>query len=179
VNITLIKHIVLLIFIFLMQCRSIDKSAYKNNNIFKGDSIREIESKEKIDNWKTYEIFFTLNGNEDCIKLNLSSDIYDAVINKNTTIKTYFIVEKAIDISKFSLDKKSMFSEIGRNYDYNWNTKQEFDVCSSKSDPIKTLNKNNNFRIRFTVFKDINFKYAINIFSNQSVIITDKNPVIK
>jgi hypothetical protein len=176
VNIRFIKFF-LLIIVLLLHCKSIDKSAYNNNKIFTGNTTSEVESKDKIDNWKTFEIFFNLNNNEDCIKVNLSSEIYDEILNKNIPIKTYFIVEKAIDISKFSLDKKSMFSEMGRNYDYNWNTRLEINICSSETDPIKTLNKNNNFRIRFTVFRDINFKYTVKIFSNQLISITEKNPV--
>ncbi|MBN2403518.1 MAG: hypothetical protein JXN64_14160 [Spirochaetes bacterium] len=177
-NIKLFKYFIIIL-LFLIQCKSVDKSDYKNTNILKGNAVREIESGHKIDNWKTYELFFTLNDSEECIKVNLSSAKFDEVLNEDTAIKTFFIVEKAIDISKFGMDKKSLFSEIGRNYDYNWSAMQEITICSSAADPIKTLDKNNNFRIRFTVFKDFNFKYTLNIFSDHPVKITDKNPVIK
>jgi hypothetical protein len=164
---------------FFIQCKSIEKSTFENNNIFNGNSSTENESKDKIDNEKTFELFFILDDNEECMAINISLESYDETLNKYTKIKTFFIVEKLIDISKFNPDKKSIFSEISRNYDYNWNTKQKIEICSSTTDPIKILNKNNNFRIRFTVFKNINFKYEIIISSKHPVKITEKNPVIK
>jgi hypothetical protein len=178
-NIKSFKCLVILIPLFFIQCKSIEKSSFENNSIFKGNSSKENESKDKIDNGKTFELFFELNDDENCITINMSSESYDEILNKFIQIKTFFIVEKAIDISKFSPEKKSIFSEISRNYDYNWNTKQKILICSSKTDPIKTLNKTNNFRIRFTIYNDIKFKYEIIISSKHPVTITEKNPVIK
>jgi hypothetical protein len=178
VNLKLFKYFIIMLTLFFIQCKSADKTSLINN-IFNGNSSKEIESREKIDNWKTFELFFTLNDDEECITINMSSASFDEILNKYMQIKTFFIVEKAIDISKFSPDKKIMFSETGKNYDFNWNTKQKIEICSSATDPIKTLKKNNTFKLRFTAFRDINFKYEIIISSMHPVIITEKIPANK
>lgn len=168
--------IIIIIIIFFTQCKSADKVSFNSKNLFSNNTHKEIESNDKIDRWKTFEVFFNFKKDEECIKINLSSQIYDENLNKNINLKIFFIVEKAIDISKFSSDRKIIYSEIGRNYDYNWNTKQEIDICSSEMDPIKILHKSDTFRIRFTSFRDINYKYSVNIYSKEIINISEKKP---
>jgi hypothetical protein len=176
-KIKLLKYSIIFLSLFILHCASAEKSVSGNNSVLKGNSSKEAESADKIDNSKTFELFFTLDNDEDCISVGLNSEAYDEVLNKYIQLKNFYIVEKSIDISRFNSAKKSMFTEIGRNYDFNWNTRQKIEICSSGTDPIKTLNKNDNFRIRFTVFKDINFKYDIIISSGHKVKIMERNPV--
>ncbi len=172
-------YFIILITPFFLQCKSVDKTTYKNINNLKGISSREIESRDKIDDGKTFELFFTLDNDEDCLMIDVSSEVYDIILNKNVRIKTFYIIEKSVDLSRFGPDKINVFSEIDRNYDYNWNAKQKIEICSSATDPIKIFKKNNNFRLRFTVFSDKNFKYEITISSEHRIIITEKNAEVK
>ncbi len=159
-----------------IKCASTDQYANITRNTFTGGSAGEIGSGEKIDQWKTFEIFFLFKNNEDCIKINITSEMFEEIENKKKLIKTYFIIEKAIDVSKFNSDSNILYSEISRNYDSNWTAKQEIEICSSDSDPIKRLNKGDLFRIRFTTFRDDNYKYIINIYSKNPVNISEKIP---
>lgn len=175
-NIRNLKSIILIILFFLIQCTSSEKPAYNNKNSYNNTTQKAFESDDKIDRWKTYEIFFKLSKDEECININLSSQIFDEAINKNINFKTYFIVEKAVDISKFISDKKIVYSEIGNNFDNSWNTKQEIEIRSSEMDPIKKLKNSSTYRIRFTTFRDLNFNFSILIFSKNSITLTEKKP---
>jgi hypothetical protein len=167
-------YIVLLFMFLLSKCVSTDRASDLPGNVFSGYSSGTMESKDKIDKWKTFELFFTLDNPEDCIKINIISEIFDEISNKKIFLKTYFTVEKAVDVSKFSKENAVLYSEMGRNFDYNWTAKQDLEICSSDSDPIKKLNKSGKYRIRFTIFKDINFKYNININSKNKIHINEK-----
>ena len=175
-NIRNIKHFFFIILMILIQCTSAEKPTYNNKNSYNNTTQKAFDSDEKIDRWKTYEIFFKLSKDEECININFSSQIFDEAINKNINFKTYFIIEKAVNISKFISDKKIIYSEIGRNFDNSWNTKQEIEICSSEMDPIKKLKNSSTYRIRFTTFRDLNYNFTILVFSKNTITLTEEKP---
>ena len=90
-------------------------------------------------------------------------------------MKIFFLVEKAIDISRFmnANGKKFVLSEIGRNFDYNWKRKKEIIICSSRVDPIKKFDKAI-YRIRFTTFREEDFHFMIKIHSKDKINFLEK-----
>ncbi len=166
-----LKIISLLLFflIFFCQCKSGSVTFY-NRSSFKGTTGKEIKSRDIIDKDNTYEVYFILEEKEECIKISISSKIYDEIVGREKLLKTFFVVEKAVDISRFkdSKRKKILFSELGRNFDYSWNREREIVICSSQIDPIKKLNRDI-YRIRFTTFRNKEYNYEINIFLNSKV----------
>jgi len=139
------------------------------SNLLKGTTIKDIESTDKIDKSNTYEIKFTLNNTEDCIKIKVSSYKTDEILNEKITLNTFFTVEKILDISNFNdPGSKITYSELDSNYDNNWKTKPEIIICSVNN-PIKRLNKDDKFRIRFTAFQENNFSYEIIIQSDYGI----------
>jgi hypothetical protein len=167
------KYKYLVFFLLLItQCKSSGEISYSNKKSFEGTS--STESKDKINNGRTYEFLFTIKNNEDCIKISIISEIFDKVQNRKMHPRTYFIVEKMVDISKFHSEENTMYSEIGRNFDSSWNVDNEIKICSIETDPIKKLKKGDKLRIRFTDFEDSAFLYNINIFSEYPVSILEK-----
>jgi hypothetical protein len=172
------EFILISVLLTLASCASTGVSmntASGPGSTFSGNTADAIESFEKIDNWKTFETFFILNQPEDCIKISINSEIFDELESKKIFLKTYYIIEKAVDVSKFRKENTILFSELGRNFDYNWTAKQELTICSIDSDPIKRLDRTNKIRIRFTTFKENSFKYTIIINSKYPINIGDKN----
>lgn len=171
-NIYLFKRVELaitsLLFLFI-QCKSADINLNQINS-YKGITTNEIESKAKIDKGRTYEIPFTIEKQEKCLNISITSIIFDTVFNKEEIVKTYFIVEKAIDISHYKNinSKKFALSEIGRNFNNNWEIKKEIVICSSDNDPIKKINKSL-YRIRFTIFRQEDFRFKIKILSMNKI----------
>lgn len=84
----------------------------------------------------------------------------------SSEINTYYIVEKLVDISRYKAEKKSMFYEIGRNFDLRWNASPLVVLCTDASDPLKKLDPGL-YRIRFTGLTSSNFYYRVEIYSAQ------------
>ena len=167
--IRIVKYIFILILLFFIGCKSTENIMYMTKNSITRSVIKEIESEDKIDHAKTFQINLVLKNSEDCIIINMSSQIFDEIIDKNVYLKIYFNVEKYLDIGKFpGLNNTIQYSEIGRNYDFSWNTKEQIEICSSEN-PIFSLNKGDNIRIRFTTFDKRYFQYKITVFSDNGV----------
>ncbi|MDY6968343.1 MAG: hypothetical protein SVR08_06785 [Spirochaetota bacterium] len=153
-----------------LYCASINIFDYNNKNTATGITSNSMISKAEIDRDRTYEIYFYIDIEEECIKIDISSQFFDRIYKKNIFLKTYFIVERAIDSSKFKNKgvKGYFFSELGRNFNNDWKIKKGLVICSSQDNPLQKLNKGI-YRIRFTVFKKTNFNYTIDIFSNNKI----------
>lgn len=156
-------------------------AAGKNNTTqkgapYQGDTGKALESADRIDREKTYEIYFRLTTPEECIRVEMTSRAPESAIEKKVrVIRTFFIVEKSVDLSKFDVRNaaRTVFSEIGRNYDQNWNRTKEITLCSTPSDPIRKMDPSL-YRIRFTSFRDDPFSFEIIIYSKNSAVFSEK-----
>ncbi len=184
-----IIYIILLIILSPIRCKTVKKEIeFAHKKSFSGVTEPSIESKSRIDKEKTYEIYFKIKEDEKCIKISMKSSVqYESIVKDEKSVKTYFIVEKAIDISKFIKEEpressktvnrdiqKTAFSEIGRNFDYRWNRKRSVLICTVGEDPIKKLDKLSLYRIRFTIFMKYNFSFTITVNSDQKIIFIKK-----
>lgn len=154
----------------LTQCASTKEISFDNTTTYNGYSAKTNVSDVKIDNNRAFEIYFITSEKEDSIKINFSSFINDSLNNKKININNYFVVGKTVNISNFRAEEggKLLFYELGRNFDFNWDVKQEIIINSIEDDPIKKLDINT-YRIIFTIFKNEEFNYTINIYSNEKI----------
>lgn len=178
---------IVLIIISPIRCKTIKKEMQFAHKVsYSGITKPSIESSNKIDKEITYEIYFTIEKDEKCLKLTIQSIAeYEGIVKDEKIVKTYFIVEKAIDISRFVSEEsqkspkvkedipKIAYSEIGKNFDLRWNRKRDLLICTSGEDPIKKLNKSS-YRIRFTTFMKDNFSFTITAYSNQKITFIEK-----
>ncbi len=158
--------------IFIFSCKTGQEYAYKFNFNEKGESKDIIVSKEKIDGTNAYETYFKLEKPVKCLKVSISATAFaDSFGKKQVVLKTYFTLEKALNITNFKAGKdKYTFSEIGKNYDQQWDRSRDITVCSSDDDPIKKLDSKSVYRIRFTPFTGENFSYQIRISSDEKAV---------
>lgn len=179
-------YVIVLIIISPIGCKTIKKEMQFAHKVsYSGITNPSIESSNKIDKEKTYEIYFTIEKDEKCLKLTIQSIAeYEGILKDEKIVKTYFIVEKAIDISRFAREEsrksptkkdipKIAYSEIGKNFDHRWNRKRDLLICTSIDDPIKKLNTSK-YRIRFTTFMKDNFSFTITAYSNQKITFMEK-----
>ncbi len=141
--------------------------AYRLTGALSGITGRAIESTQSINREKTYRIFFALSQPENCIRLKVISR---RAVNENIYVEqpifVYFIIERAVDIRHFGLKKEPfVFSEIGRNYDSNWNRRGDIEICSDAEDPIRKLAPGV-YRIRFSVLEDTAVNFTFTVFTN-------------
>lgn len=173
-----VKETVLLIAIVLhaalFSCASVKREiSYSQKKAYTGVTNPSLESKKTIDRGKTYMVYFKLKEKDKCVKFSIHSRVpIESVGEKEKVVKTYFIVEKRIDISRFYREEDTStqytYSEIGRNFDHVWNRKQQLTICTVPGDPIKKFDTGI-FRVRFTTFTNEEFRFKIILYSNKAV----------
>lgn len=109
-------------------------------------------SKEKLGESPAYEVYFTLDRTVDCIGISLeTSSVPKRTWGETIPVKSYFLVEKIIDL-KTGGDKKRRFNiQLGQNYNSDWKTHNPIKICVNSADPVSRLD-NSLFRVRFTTF---------------------------
>ena len=118
------------------------------------------KSKELIDKTPTYELYFNLAENTQCIDVTVIAE------DKNEKrVRCAFILESKVDLSYYtSKPLKPVYTEIARNYDFNWRMQTTVNVCTSATDPLKKLNKGS-YRLRISAFSGNYFTFTIDISS--------------
>ncbi len=145
---------------------------YRYINKKSGTISGAIKSGIPIDRYETYQVYFMLEKEVDAVKIAMTSKyIEDTLVKKETRLKTYFVLEKMIDISHFSQIKDRFTSyELGKNFDDDWRREQELTIFSSKSEPMKKLDNRSTYRIRFTTFSEEQFNYTVAVHADCNVI---------
>ncbi len=157
--------------ILLAGCATGDvASRYLFKASLTGTANSYLRAKDRIDREECYQVFFRIRKQEKCIKIALTTLISDrSILNRKIPVNGYFIVEKLIDIRKFHEGYNYTYSELGRNYDSGWKGKGEMTLCSSSRDPIRKLDPGI-YRIRFTVFREEDFRFTFQFFTNAEQI---------
>ncbi len=158
--------------LFLPACgatRQTQDRDYVFKNYYRGASTRELLSKEKMDNRPSYEVFFSLEKPEECIRITVSAR--NRAVNStfmDPSVRACFVVEKVLDVARFNLRTgNTLYVEMGRNYDINWKPEREAVVCTVKDFPLKKLTPGL-YRIRLTSFEAADFSFSIAIASNEA-----------
>ncbi len=158
--------------IFSASCASTGAGGdYRHKTSYEGQSISAEQSDQKIAGDSTWQLFITLKKPEKCVKIVFSSKVNVETLKTPVTseINTYFIIEKIVDISRYNIDKKNIFYEIGRNFDLRWNVSPLVVICADDADPLKKLDAGL-YRIRFTGLKSTNFHFRVEIYSEQDAV---------
>ena len=141
--------------LFCLCTGSQQKDESKGRNTYTyGNSTDSINrSSIKIDGAATYELLFSLAGETECFTI----EIVSAFLRKEFPIsrvpaKTYFIVEKVMNIEKFKSRKKQVFIPLAKNYNSEWDVFSPVKICRMGGDPLSRLSKSD-YRIRFTTMR--------------------------
>ena len=160
---------------FLSGCSSPTVKIFKKNNIVAIPVDKARRTREEIDRYATYAVYFKLEKAVDSIRIRISAEYVADIIGTRKTRETYFIVEKIIDARKFkNTDVRYFYSEMGRNFDAEWNAAKGLVLVSEKGSPFKALDGNSIYRIRFTPFSSENFVFAVTIDADCGVTFMDE-----
>lgn len=137
---------------------------YRNraeNTFSSGDAKR---AADPIDRYAAFVQHFRLEKDAEAITIGITAEYVADITGTKKTKKTYFIVEKLIDMSRFT-DRagKQLYAEAGRNFDADWNREKELTLTSSKSEFFKKLDAASTYRIRFTTFSPDPVDFTITI----------------
>ena len=153
-----------------------DKKArtYKHSSVKTLSSIEATRSADPIDRYAASMIFFKLDKASEALSISISAEYTADVTGTRKTRKTYFVVEKIIDMSGLNNRKdKYFYAEIGRNFDPDWNRQKELTLVSSVSEPFKNLDGNSLYRLRYTTFSTESVDFTITINADCGVTFLD------
>lgn len=174
-NFYILKALFFIIFLTAMlnSCTTSQKAgAYKNLHNIAGTASSLITSNDSIDRGPTYQIFFKLKETIPCIELSISSrELSDSIAPSYYALKTYFILDRLIDISAFNIKNEQYeYTQLGKNFNSTWEYKREITVCTKGDYPLHKIDNNSLYRLRFTTFTRGQFEYTITIKSNTEII---------
>jgi len=156
----------------LAGCASTDGvRTYELKSTLTGVTGEAMATADKINGGNTFEVYFSLEKPEDCVKVFMETSIIEPTIkgNKYVPSSAYFIVERKYGIEQFGLTEKSVNTEIGRNFDLSWTPKPDIELCTRKGDPIMKMAPGL-FRVRFTSFRSEHVLYTLDIYTNKSKV---------
>lgn len=169
-----VKNICLLlsVIIFFTGCSGMGKKDGDdsgNRYSFSDSSTALKRSSESIDKGVTYEIFFSLADSVECITVDLQAvQVQSTFPPDRIPQKTYFIVEKLIDITRYRSAINYTFSPMARNFNNEWETFSPVKICGLKNDPLSKLDSST-YRVRFTVFDPAPVLFMITVTSDSEI----------
>ncbi len=127
----------------------------------------------RIDNYPTYQIYFTLEKPTDCLTIEIESVyLQKSFPVQKIPARTFFIVEKKLKLPAFSGKDDMHFTQLGRNFNHDWEVYSPVKICSSANDPLSKLDQSD-YRIRFTTFDKSVSWYVITITCKSKVIFNE------
>lgn len=156
------------LFIVILSVALAGCASTQEGRVFKKSSVMTVSgetailSADRIDRYPTYMVYFRLEKPADAVSISITAEYVADITGAKKSRKAYFIVEKIVDLSQFkNIKLGNLHTEIGRNYDAEWNREKEITLISSKSEPFKNLDADSTYRIRFTTFAQENFEFTI------------------
>lgn len=169
----------LLFILLLLNCKESVKDNL-NQNQTQGNSTEYTKlSSEKIDGSRTFEVNFTLEKPADCMTI----DIESVYLQKSFPVqriskKTFFIVEKKLNLPQLKIKEDKSYTPIGRNFNNDWEIYSPVKICTGKNDPLSKLDVSE-YRIRFTTFEKTDFYYVITVTCESKIIFIEYTPAQK
>jgi len=174
------KYQLLLLTVLLsLNCSKTVKEDINQNQTYGNSTEYTKVSSEKIDKSQTYEITFTLDKPADCMTI----DIQSVYLNKSFPMqkvpkRTFFIVEKKLNLPQFKLGADKAYTPMGRNFNNDWELYSPVKICTNKNDPISKLDISE-YRIRFTAFEKTGLYYIVNITCESKILFNEYTPPAK
>lgn len=175
-----VKNICLLLslFLFFSGCSGMGKKNEDeagNRYSFSDSSAALKKSSDTIDKGITYEISFSLAESVECITVDLQAvQVQSTFPPDRIPQKTYFIIEKLIDIKRYRSKTDYTYSPMARNYNNEWETFYPVKICGLKDDPLSKLDSST-YRVRFTVFDPEPVVFMITVTSDAEITFKTDN----
>lgn len=171
--------ILLFLIPLFLNCKETVKEDTGQKQVYGNTTEYTKLSDEKIDYSQTYEVSFNLDKPADCLTI----DIESAYLHKTFPVqkvpkRTLFYLEKKLDVTKFKMLTGKNYTQLGRNFNNDWDIFSPVKICGKKDDPLSTLDTSE-YRIRFTAFEEKQLYYIITIICESKIIFIDYTPSLK
>lgn len=155
-------YILILSLALLTSCFGGSKGLLSSYTI---NSRQSYISNDLLDNYPTSELYFKLNSPAKCITVNVTAKYESDYLNEAASPKIFFVVQRELDIQHFSQTNKSIFVELGKNFNSNWDHSSSVKICTISSDPIQKIAPDILYRIKFTDFDKRDVQVTVTIDS--------------
>ncbi len=157
--------VIVIIFQLTISCAAVRTSEKKTSVYsFTADTLTLSKSKELIDKTPTYELYFDLMDNAQCIDITVI-----AQDRNGKRVRCAFILESLVDMSRFQKKPlQPVYTELAKNYDINWRFQSNIQFCNDNNDPLKRLIKGN-YRLKLSAFTNNFYTFTVDIKSQVPV----------
>ena len=151
------------------------EKSYRNTAVAVVPLDRTIRTNDRIDRYTTFVSYFRIAKDVESMKIGVSAEYVADIMGRKKARNTYFIVEKAVDMSRLgNRNLARLHAELGRNFNGDWNRDKEITLVSSKSEPFKNLDAASLYRVRYTTFAEENFTYTVTIKADCAVTFVEE-----
>lgn len=163
--------IITVAFPFISNCSGGKSVVYKWNNALSFQSENMPISAEKIDKFETRILYFTISSKEVCVVLGIEGSVISGTILGGTkSVPVYCVIERNV-----GSDLKPEFTEIARNFNSDWESRQNLQICSQDDLPLLRL-EHGLYRIRSTVFLKEAYSLKISLQAQNPVLFSTSLP---
>ena len=147
----------------------ITEDVQKNVHEYINSTSNIKKSGDKLADGPAYEVYFTLDKTVECISVSLETvstgkKLGDQGIPK----KSFFVVEKIMEITDGTGMKQKVYIQIGKNYNSRWEVHNPVKICGNPADPVSQLG-GSVFRVRFTTFDTKPVFFTITVYTHEKV----------
>ncbi len=141
----------------------------ENSHEYINSSEKIKQSKDKLEEAPAYEVYFTLDRTVECISVSLeTASLPVKFTEESNPIKSFFIVEKIMEIKSGSNKGRTAYIQTGRNYNSRWEVHNPVKICGNTTDPVSRLG-GSVFRIRFTTFDTKPVYFTVTVYTETGV----------
>jgi hypothetical protein len=155
------------------------KDDINQNQVYGNTTENTKISAEKIDGAQTYEVSFTLDKPAACMTIDIeSAHLQKSFPVQKVPMRTFFYIEKKLNIQQLKTGTAGNYTQLGRNFNNDWELYSPVKICGNKNEPLSTLDTSE-YRIRFTAFEKKQLYYIITIICESKIIFTEYIPPVK
>ncbi len=115
-----------------------------------------------LDRFDTREIYLVLEKPDNCIRIDAQGYIRkESIAGGEHQLSLYWILERQLS----GKGNTFQYTEISRNFDSDWKASTSTTFCSRENMPIERLVPGT-YRLRMTLFRKDNCRFAFTIYSN-------------
>lgn len=142
-------------------------------------------SKEKLEDAPAYEVYFILDKTVECMGISLETmNVPQKFKDESTPEKSFFVVEKLIDLNSVKGKIRKEYIQLGKNYNSRWEVHNPLKICGNTADPVSRLG-GSVFRVRFTTFDAKPVYFTVTLYTpvnvsfspDPAVFLQEKTPV--
>ena len=151
------------------------EKSYRNTAVLTVPLEKAVRTNDRIDRYTTFAAYFRLAKDVQSVKVGVTAEYVADIMGTKKKRTSYFIVEKVTDMSRFkNRNLTHLHTELGRNFNSDWNRDTEITLVSIKSEPFRNLDSGSLYRVRNTTFAEENFTFTVTVMADCAVTFVEE-----